>query len=199
MSQAGLSEYLEKGRKAYADCAWADAYLALADADRAAPLEPDDLELLATSASMTGRIDEYLTVLERIHHRYLDAGEGLLRRGRRSGPARRLRLVAISGRRAAGSLGRSASSTGRESTASSQAICSSPRCTSSSRRASMTRRTPWRVRAARSATGSTTGRSRRLGSCSRERPACTRGWPSRASASWTRQWSRSPRARCPRS
>ncbi len=77
MSQAGLSEHLEKGRKAYADRAWADAYLALADADRAAPLEPDDLELLATSASMTGRIDEYLTVLERIHHRYLDAGEGL--------------------------------------------------------------------------------------------------------------------------
>jgi hypothetical protein len=51
--------------------------MSLAEADRAEPLEPDDLELLATSASMTGRMDEYLTVLERIHHAHLDAGEGL--------------------------------------------------------------------------------------------------------------------------
>ena len=77
MSQAGVREHLENGRKAYADRAWADAYAALDDADRASPLEPDDLELLATSASMTGRIDEYLTLLERIHHAHLDAGHGL--------------------------------------------------------------------------------------------------------------------------
>ena len=77
MPQAGLREHLEKGREAYAERAWDDAYASLADADRAAPLEPDDLELLATSASMTGRIDEYLTLLERIHHAHLDAGEGL--------------------------------------------------------------------------------------------------------------------------
>ena len=77
MPHAGLREHLEKGRKAYAQAAWADAYALLADADRVGPLEPDDLELLATSASMTGRIDEYLTLLERIHHAHLDAGEGL--------------------------------------------------------------------------------------------------------------------------
>jgi DNA-binding CsgD family transcriptional regulator len=77
MSQAGVREHLEKGREASADRAWADAYASLADADRAAPLELDDLELLATSASMTGRVDEYLTLLERIHHAHLDAGEGL--------------------------------------------------------------------------------------------------------------------------
>ena len=72
-----MREHLEKGREAYAQRAWDDAYASLADADRAAPLEPNDLELLATSASMTGRIDEYLTLLERIHHARLDAGEGL--------------------------------------------------------------------------------------------------------------------------
>jgi len=77
MPHAGLREHLEKGREAYAQRAWADAYALLADADRVGPLEPDDLELLATSASMTGRIDEYLTLLERIHHAHLDAGEGL--------------------------------------------------------------------------------------------------------------------------
>jgi hypothetical protein len=54
MSQAELSEHLETGRKAYADRAWADAYRSLADADRAAPLAPGDLERFATSAAMTG-------------------------------------------------------------------------------------------------------------------------------------------------
>jgi DNA-binding CsgD family transcriptional regulator len=77
MSRAGLREHLEKGRTAYAVRAWSDAYAALEEADRASPLEPDDLELLATSASMTGRIDEYLTLLERLHHAHLDAGQGL--------------------------------------------------------------------------------------------------------------------------
>jgi DNA-binding CsgD family transcriptional regulator len=40
-------------------------------------LEADDLELLATSASMVGRMDEYAVVLERLHHAHLDAGEPL--------------------------------------------------------------------------------------------------------------------------
>ena len=87
MTDTSGREHLRDGREAYADRAWADAYAALAAADRAARLEPDDLELLATSASMTGRIDEYLTLLERIHHLHLGAGEGLRAAGRRSGPA----------------------------------------------------------------------------------------------------------------
>ena len=77
MTDTSGREHLREGRDAYADRAWADAYAALAAADRAARLEPDDLELLATSASMTGRIDEYLTLLERIHHLHVGAGEGL--------------------------------------------------------------------------------------------------------------------------
>jgi hypothetical protein len=77
MTETSGREHLEKGRVAYADRAWADAYTSFADAARAEPLEPDDLGLLATSASMTGRTDEYLTVLERIHHAHLDEGDGL--------------------------------------------------------------------------------------------------------------------------
>src|SRR6476661_43461 len=77
MTDTSGPEHLRTGREAYAERAWADAYTSLSEADRVAQLDPDDLELLATSASMTGRIDEYLTVLERIHHLHLDAGESL--------------------------------------------------------------------------------------------------------------------------
>ena len=49
----------------------------LAEADKAAALAAGDLELLATSAYMLGREDEYLSALERAHHASLDAGEPL--------------------------------------------------------------------------------------------------------------------------
>ena len=47
------------------------------EADEATPLGAEDLELLATSASMVGRMDDYLALLERAHHLYADAGEEL--------------------------------------------------------------------------------------------------------------------------
>lgn len=75
MAAAAGREQVEKGRDAYAGRAWGDAYTALSHADQIAPLGVDDLELLAISASMTGRVDDYLTLLERIHHTHLDAGE----------------------------------------------------------------------------------------------------------------------------
>ncbi|MBA3384550.1 MAG: helix-turn-helix transcriptional regulator, partial [Actinobacteria bacterium] len=68
---------LERGRQAYAGRAWLDAYTALSSADRAGSLGADDLDLLASSASMVGRMDEYLSLLERAHHAHLDAGEPL--------------------------------------------------------------------------------------------------------------------------
>ena len=68
---------LERGREAYAQRAWLDAHTALSEADEAAPLGAEDLELLATSASMVGRMDDYLALLERAHHLYADAGEEL--------------------------------------------------------------------------------------------------------------------------
>jgi ATP/maltotriose-dependent transcriptional regulator MalT len=68
---------LERGREFYARRAWLDAYTALSSADREARLGAEDLELLATSASMVGQMDDYLTVLERAHHAHLDAGDPL--------------------------------------------------------------------------------------------------------------------------
>ena len=71
------ADVLRRGREAYTNRAWLDAYTALSEADRAAPLQAEDLELLATSASMVGRMDDYLAVLERAHLAHLDAGDQL--------------------------------------------------------------------------------------------------------------------------
>ena len=75
MADPTASEQLEQGRNAYAQRAWADAHTALSHADRIERLDVADLELLATSASMTGRVDDHLTLLERIHHTYLESGD----------------------------------------------------------------------------------------------------------------------------
>jgi hypothetical protein len=66
---------LDEGRRAYAARAWRSAYAALAEAERASELGAADLELLATSAAMLGRDDEWLTVLEPAHDAYLAAGD----------------------------------------------------------------------------------------------------------------------------
>jgi DNA-binding CsgD family transcriptional regulator len=71
------AESLAHGREAYARREWRGAHASLATADRALPLGAEDLELLATSASMLGRDDEHLQVLERAHHGHLEAGETL--------------------------------------------------------------------------------------------------------------------------
>jgi DNA-binding CsgD family transcriptional regulator len=55
--------------------AWIDAHAALSAADEAAPLAPDDLELLALAAYMLGRDDDYLRALERAHYGHLDAND----------------------------------------------------------------------------------------------------------------------------
>jgi tetratricopeptide (TPR) repeat protein len=66
---------LEHGRESYARRVWADAYESLSRADQAAPLGADDLELLARSAYMLGRDDDYVSALERAYHAYLDVGD----------------------------------------------------------------------------------------------------------------------------
>jgi ATP/maltotriose-dependent transcriptional regulator MalT len=68
---------LERGRRRYGERAWAQAYAALALADQATPLGAEDLELLAMSAYLIGRDDDYLSALERAHNAYLAGGEGL--------------------------------------------------------------------------------------------------------------------------
>ena len=68
---------LERGREAYSAEAWADAYEALLAADQSDPLGAGDLELLASSAYMLGRENEYLGLLERAHRAHLHAGDPL--------------------------------------------------------------------------------------------------------------------------
>jgi hypothetical protein len=71
------SSDLERGREAHERRAWRAAYDFLSSVDAAAPLEPADLQLLATSAYMLGRDSDFERALERAHHAYLDAGEPL--------------------------------------------------------------------------------------------------------------------------
>jgi len=47
-------DLLDRGREAFTRRAWTEAYVSLADADRTHPLEPGDLERLATAAYLTG-------------------------------------------------------------------------------------------------------------------------------------------------
>jgi len=70
----GDIDELERGRESYEKRVWLDAYEALTQADRATPLGAEDLELLATSAYMLNRDDDFANALERAHHLYLDAG-----------------------------------------------------------------------------------------------------------------------------
>jgi DNA-binding CsgD family transcriptional regulator len=69
-----MSDELDQGREAYARRAWLDAYRALSLADQASPLGAGDLEMLAASASLVGRMDEFPSLLERAHHAHLEAG-----------------------------------------------------------------------------------------------------------------------------
>ncbi len=69
------ADELDHGRDCYVGGAWTEAYTSLRAADQKRSLEAEDLELLATSAYMLGRDDEYLSDLERAHHAHLAAGE----------------------------------------------------------------------------------------------------------------------------
>jgi DNA-binding CsgD family transcriptional regulator len=69
------AKLVPRGREAFARRAWADAFEFLSRADRAATLGAEELELLATSAYMLGRDDEYVRALERAHHAHIDAGD----------------------------------------------------------------------------------------------------------------------------
>jgi DNA-binding CsgD family transcriptional regulator len=66
---------LDQGRRSFARQAWADAYAQLSAAARQAPLEPEDLERLATAAYLIGRDDDAADVGARAHHEFLSRGE----------------------------------------------------------------------------------------------------------------------------
>ncbi len=73
----GVPDKLKQARESYRQRAWGDAYKSFSLADQATPLEGEDLELLAVSAYLIGRDDDFLRVLERAHHAYVDAGKGV--------------------------------------------------------------------------------------------------------------------------
>ena len=75
MEETMVSDVLERGRASYAKGVWLDAYESLSLADEVDSLDAEDLELLARSAYMLGRDDDYVRGLERAHHAHLDAGD----------------------------------------------------------------------------------------------------------------------------
>lgn len=66
---------LELGRTYYSERAWLSAFESLTSADQTAPLSAEDLELLARSAYMLGRDEDYVDSLRRAHQAYIDMGE----------------------------------------------------------------------------------------------------------------------------
>jgi DNA-binding CsgD family transcriptional regulator len=75
LALSNTGDELELGRESYASSAWGTAYESLVRADELEPLAAEDLELLATSAYMLGREDEWMRILERAYHRHAEAGE----------------------------------------------------------------------------------------------------------------------------
>jgi len=72
---------LARARKSFKQRAWADAYRLFEAADRETPLEPEDLERLATAVYLMGREDESEALWERAHRTFLerDDSEGAAR------------------------------------------------------------------------------------------------------------------------
>jgi DNA-binding CsgD family transcriptional regulator len=67
------ADALARGRASYAARAWGDAYASLSQADHASGLAAADIELLAVSAYMLGRDEEWGAGLERAHHLYAES------------------------------------------------------------------------------------------------------------------------------
>jgi ATP/maltotriose-dependent transcriptional regulator MalT len=70
-----VNDPLQQGRDAYRRRAWGEAFTVLEGLDRDEPLAADDLWLLATSAFLIGRIDDFLALMERTHLAFLDEGD----------------------------------------------------------------------------------------------------------------------------
>ena len=66
---------LARAQRSFGQRAWADAYRLFEAADREAPLEPEDLERLATAAYLMGREDESEAVWQRAHRTCLERGD----------------------------------------------------------------------------------------------------------------------------
>ncbi|HEX6759971.1 MAG TPA: LuxR C-terminal-related transcriptional regulator [Propionibacteriaceae bacterium] len=71
------SDIQERGRECYQRRRWVDAFDALSQADQIEPLAAADLWLLAWSAHLSGRDEEFARAMSRAYRAYLDAGEPL--------------------------------------------------------------------------------------------------------------------------
>jgi DNA-binding CsgD family transcriptional regulator len=69
------TETLARGRAAFEQEAWSEAYTRLAAADGLAPLEPDDLDRLATAAYLIGEDTASAEARTRAHNGFLERGE----------------------------------------------------------------------------------------------------------------------------
>ncbi|SHE33368.1 transcriptional regulator, LuxR family [Fodinibius roseus] len=68
----GIPNTLERGRKAFRQQQWADAYTLLSSADHAHQIEPEDIRRLAAAAYLTGKVSESPEIWARAHHEYLE-------------------------------------------------------------------------------------------------------------------------------
>jgi DNA-binding CsgD family transcriptional regulator len=66
---------LARARQSFEQHTWADSYRLFEAADREVPLEPDDLERLATAAYLMGREDASEAFWERAHRTFLERGD----------------------------------------------------------------------------------------------------------------------------
>lgn len=65
---------VSQGREAFSQRAWTVAYACLSGADRQAPLQPADVERLATAAYLIGKDTESTELWSRAHREFLDCG-----------------------------------------------------------------------------------------------------------------------------
>ena len=69
------ADELDRGRESFERQAWAVAFAQLSAADRETPLEPEDLERLATATYLVGRDADSFDIWARAHHEFLRRGD----------------------------------------------------------------------------------------------------------------------------
>jgi DNA-binding NarL/FixJ family response regulator len=71
----GVVDAIARGREAFGQRAWGEAFAQLSAAAGNSGLEPANLELLAAAAYLVGRVDECLDAWGRAHHDYMRSGD----------------------------------------------------------------------------------------------------------------------------
>lgn len=69
------ADALDRGRESFEHQAWGDAYTQLSAADQETPLEPEDLERLATATYLVGRDADSEAIWARAHQGFLARGD----------------------------------------------------------------------------------------------------------------------------